>query len=162
MRPCNIAEGERLSVTEQEPFVIRDVQQIVDLWTRVYADGCPDWSHLLPYYADDVHFADTVQELNGIAAFREMVERLARRSGDVRMQVLNAVKDGDVIFVEWQMTLRFRQTRTVTMPGLSRLTLNEKGKIVDQRDLYDLWGTIFDAIPGLRRAYRVFMRRVFG
>lgn len=150
-------------MTEPKPdFAIHDVQQVVDLWTRVYADGRPDWSHLLPYYADDVHFADTVQELHGIAAFREMVERLARRSGNVQMQVLHAARAGDVIFVEWQMTLRFRQTRTVTMPGLSRLTLNQAGKIVDQRDLYDLWGTIFDNIPGLGRAYRAFMRRVFG
>lgn len=148
---------------EQTDFAIRDLQQVVDLWTRVYNEAAqPDWSHLLPYYAEDIHFADTVQEIHGSAAFREMVERLARRSGTVQMQVLRAAMDGDVIFIEWQMTLRFRQTRTVTMPGLSRLTLNADGKIADQRDTYDLWGAIFDNIPGLGRAYRAFMRRVFG
>ncbi len=150
-------------MTDLKPdFATHDVQQVVDLWTRVYADGQPDWSHLLPYYAEDVHFTDTVQELRGLAAFREMVERLARRSGNVQMQALHAARAGNVIFIEWQMTLRFRQTRTVTMPGLSRLTLNEEGKIADQRDVYDLWGAIFDNIPGLGRAYRAFMRRVFG
>lgn len=142
---------------------IYSVEQIAALWERTYNEkGKPDWSHLLPYYADDIHFVDTVQEIHGIAAFREMVERLARRSGDLQMKVLHATLDGDVAFVEWQMTLRFRRTRTVTMPGASRLTLNPDGKIVDQRDYYDLWGTIFDNIPGLGRAYRAFMRRVFG
>jgi hypothetical protein len=64
--------------------------------------------------------------------------------------------------VEWVLTLTFRKTRRVPLYGLSRLMLNDEGKIVDQRDLYDLWGTIFANIPGLGRAYRAFMRKVFG
>jgi len=37
-------------------FTIRDVEQIIDLWTRTYNEaGRPDWSHLLPYYAAEIH-----------------------------------------------------------------------------------------------------------
>ena len=147
----------------QDKFAIRDLQQLVELWTRTYNEsGEPDWSHLLPYYADDIHFVDTVQEIHGIAEFRAMVERLSRRSSELRMSVLHAAMDGNVIFIEWEMTIRFRKTRNAVIHGASRLTLNEQGKIIDQRDYYDLWGTIFDNIPVFHTLYRKFMRSVFG
>lgn len=142
---------------------INNLQQIVDLWTRTYNEGGQaDWSHLLPYYADDIHFVDTVQEVHGLSEFRAMVERLARRSSELRMSVLHAAIDGKVIFIEWEMTILFRKTRNAVIHGASRLTLNEQGKIIDQRDYYDLWGDIFDNIPGFRTLYRKFMRSVFG
>jgi len=48
------------------------------------------------------------------------------------------------------------------MYGSSRVTLNDDGKIIEQRDYYDLWGDIFDNIPRFGKAYRRFMRRKFG
>ena len=38
----------------------------------------------------------------------------------------------------------------------------EEGKIIEQRDYYDLWGDIFDNIPRFGKAYRRFMKRKFG
>lgn len=146
----------------QTDFAIRDLQQLVDLWMRVYADGRPNWSRLLPYYAADVHFTDTVQELHGLDAFREMVERLAARSSELRMDVLHAAMQENVIFIEWEMTLLFRKTRPAVIHGVSRMTLNAEGKISEQRDYYDLWGDIFDNIPLWNKLYRKFMRKVFG
>lgn len=144
-------------------YRIYNAKQLAELWERTYNEsGHPDWSHLLPYYADDIHFKDTVQEINGISAFREMVERLVRRSRDLQMKVLNAMLVDQIAFVEWEMTLTFRKTRRATISGLSRLRLNAEGKIVDQHDLYDLWGTIFTNIPLIGRFYRTFMRRIFG
>ena len=147
----------------QSNFAIRTLQQIVDLWTRTYNEsGKADWSHLLPYYADEIHFVDTVQEIHGIAEFQAMVERLARRSSELHMRVLHAAMDGNIIFIECEMTVLFRKTRNAVIHGASRLTLNEQGKIIDQRDYYDLWGDIFDNIPIFRTMYRKFMRSVFG
>ena len=147
----------------QPNSAIQNLPQFVELWTRAYNEnGQADWSHLLPYYADEIHFVDTVQEIDGIAEFRAMVERLARRSNELRMNVLHAAMDGKVIFIEWEMTILFRKTRSSVIHGASRLTLNEQGKIIDQRDYYDLWGDIFDNIPVFRALYRKFMRSVFG
>lgn len=103
-----------------------------------------------------------MQEIRGITGFRAMVERLTRRSGELRMDILNAVMEGNLIFIEWEMTILFRKTRSSVVHGASRLTLNEESKIVSQRDYYDLWGDIFDNIPGFRNLYRSFMRKVFG
>jgi hypothetical protein len=144
-------------------FVIRDVAQLTDLWLRVYNEsGRPDWSHLLPYYAEDIHFIDSVQEIYGLKPFSEMVKRLTRRSGELRMAVLHSMMQDNVIFMEWEMTIRFRNTRTSVVHGASRLTLNAEGKIAEQRDYYDLWGDIFDNIPVWNKLYRKFIRKVFG
>jgi hypothetical protein len=149
--------------TATSEFVIRDVAQLTDLWLRVYNEsGRPDWSHLLPYYAEDIHFTDSVQEIHGIQPFSEMVERLTRRSSELRMAVLHSMMQGNVIFMEWEMTILFRNTRTSVVHGASRLTLNAEGKIAEQRDYYDLWGDIFDNIPVWNKLYRKFMRKVFG
>ena len=143
--------------------VNRDVQQFIDLWTRTYNEARkPDCSHLMPYYAKDIHFTDSVQEINGITAFREMVERLTRRSSELRMVILNASMEDNTVFIEWEMTILFRKTRSSVVHGASRLTLDEEGKIAAQLDYYYLWGDIFDIIPGFNILYRKFMRKVFG
>nr|WP_277601799.1 nuclear transport factor 2 family protein [Fervidobacterium sp. 2310opik-2] len=107
-------------------------------------------------------FRDSIQEIHGIDEFKAMVERLTKRSQELRMKIVNAVKEGNLIFVEWEMTILFKKTRKSVVYGASRLILNDEGKIASQRDYYDLWGDIFDNIPGFNKLYRKFMRRVFG
>jgi len=144
-------------------FTIRDLDHLLSLWTNTYNSGDkPDWSHLLPYYAHDIHFIDSIQEIHGIKEFSAMVNRLTKRSGQLSMKILNAIQKGSIIFIEWEMTILFKKTRTSVLHGASRMVLNDKGKIQEQRDYYDLWGDIFDNIPGFNKAYRKFMRKVFG
>ncbi len=150
-------------ISESSKYSIRSPEQLVELWERTYNEsGKPDWSYLLPYYAEDIHFVDPVQEIHGIEEFRAMVERLARRTKDAHMKVLYVLLNGNTAFVEWVLTINFRNTRKVPMYGLSRLILNDEGKIVDQHDLYDLWGAIWTNIPLIGKLYRAFMKRVFG
>jgi hypothetical protein len=146
-----------------DAYVITSIEQFTELWSRTYnSRGKPDWSHIIPYYASSIHFKDCIQEVQGIAAFKQLTERLAGRSSELSMSIKNAVMQGNLIYMEWVMTLLFRKTRTSSIFGASRLILNKRGKIVDQRDYYDLWGDIFDNIPGFRRMYRSFMKRIFG
>ena len=134
-----------------------------ELWSRTYnTEGKPDWSHIWPYYDENIYFKDSVQEIRGIEEFQKMTERLAQRSNELEMKILSAVMEEKVIFVEWEMTILYKRTRRSILYGASRLTLNENGKIIEQRDYYDLWGDIFDNVPGFRKAYRKFMKNIFG
>lgn len=149
--------------SDKSRFRIDSLDMMLELWSKTYNDkGKPDWSHILPYYADNIHFRDTIQEINGIEEFREMVGRLTRRSNELRMVIKNASWHEDIIFLEWEMIINFKKTKTSVMYGSSRITLNEEGRIKEQRDYYDLWGDIFDNIPFVNKAYRKFMKRVFG
>ena len=139
------------------------LETIKELWSKTYnTEGKPDWSHILPYYDKDIRFRDSVQELRGIDAFTAMTERLARRSKNLKMNIVHAVKADRVVFIEWEMTIAFKKNPSSVLYGASRLTLNPEGKIIEQRDYYDLWGDIFDNIPRFGKAYRKFMKKKFG
>ena len=136
---------------------------IVDLWSKTYnTQGRPDWSHILPYYDDHIYFRDSIQEIHGIDDFKAMTERLTRRSKDLKMHIVRAVQQENIIFIEWEMTISYKKNPSSVLYGASRVTVNETGKISEQRDYYDLWGDIFDNIPRFGKAYRKFMRKKFG
>ena len=140
-----------------------NAESIKELWSKTYnTEGKPDWSHILPYYDDDIYFRDSIQELQGMEEFKAMTERLTDRSNDLKMHIVRTAQQNTVIFIEWEMTIKFKKNPSSVLYGSSRVTLNEEGKIIKQRDYYDLWGDIFDNIPRIGKAYRRFMRRKFG
>lgn len=133
------------------------------LWTKTYnTKGKPDWSHILPYYAEDIHFRDSIQEIKGMTNFKAMTERLTKRSKDLKMELVNAIQQENDIFIEWEMTISYKRYPSSILYGASRLTINDDGKIIEQRDYYDLWGDIFDNIPRFGKMYRRFMKKKFG
>ena len=139
------------------------LELVKELWSKTYnTDGKPDWSHILPYYDDTIYFKDTIQEIRGIVEFKEMTDRLTERSKDLNMKLVKVVQQGNDIFIEWEMTISYKKYPSSILYGLSRLTLNEQGKIIEQRDYYDLWGDIFDNIPSFDKRYRKFMKKKFG
>ena len=145
-----------------EKLVI-NLDSIKELWSKTYnTEGKPDWSHILPYYDDQIYFRDSIQEIHGIADFTAMTERLADRSKDLKMHVVRTAQQENIIFIEWEMTISYKKNPSSVLYGSSRVTLNEAGKIAEQRDYYDLWGDIFDNIPRFGKAYRKFMHRKFG
>ena len=136
---------------------------VLDLWSKTYnTEGKPDWSHILPYYDNNIYFRDSIQEIRGIEEFTAMTERLTKRSKDLKMNIVKSVMEDNIIFIEWEMTLSYKKYPSSVLYGSSRLTLNKDGKIKEQRDYYDLWGDIFDNIPRFGKAYRKFMKRKFG
>jgi hypothetical protein len=140
-----------------------DPDTVRDLWSRTYnTHGKPDWSHLFPHYHDDVVFQDSIQRVEGRVAFEALCNRLAKRCRELHMHIVDVSQTGDLLFLEWEMTLMFERYPSSTLYGCTKLTQDSEGLIVRQRDYYDLWGDIFDNIPRLAKAYRRFMRGRFG
>jgi len=143
--------------------MVLDAESIKELWSRTYnTQGKPDWSHILPYYDENILFRDSIQELRGMEEFKAMTERLTDRSKDLSMNIVRTVQQDRDIFIEWEMTIKYKKNPSSVLYGTSRVTLNEEGKIIEQRDYYDLWGDIFDNIPRFGKAYRRFMKKKFG
>jgi len=145
-----------------DDYRIRDLEHYLSLLRDLYSypeGAC--WDHILPYYDENIHFKDTVQEINGIKDFTEMTRRLAKRSRHLEMLVHSSGMQDNLIFVEWEMIISYKKYPKSSIFGISRITLQD-GKITDQRDYYDLWGDIFDNIKFLARGYRGFMRKRFG
>jgi len=156
--PENQAEQEkRFTGTGLNAEIIRE------LWSKTYnTEGKPDWSHILPYYDENIYFRDSIQDLRGIEEFVAMTRRLTDRSKDLTMNIVRCIQQDRDVFIEWEMTIKFKKNPSSVLYGISRVTLNEDGKIIEQRDYYDLWGDIFDNIPRFGKAYRRFMKKRFG
>jgi len=136
---------------------------LVEYWSKTYnTQGKPDWSHLFPFYHEDIVFQDAIQKIQGKDKFEAMCNRLSKRCKSLQMDILNVAQEGNVLLMEWKMTMIFRHSPNTPLHGASRIQLHEDGRIIEQRDYYDLWGDIYDNVPLWRRFYRWFMRVLFG
>ena len=137
--------------------------RVRELWSQTYnREGKPDWSHIFPYYHEDIVFQDSIQRIEGIDAFVTLCERLTRRCEQIDMDILSVVMEGRDIFLQWKMQMQFRRWPSSPVYGCTKLTLGDDGRIIEQRDYFDLWGDIFNGIPRFRRLYRWFMHKYFG
>lgn len=135
---------------------------IRDVWTKTYnTAGKPDWSNIYPCYHPDIVFRDPIQHHEGIEAFKGMCEKLADRCTRLHFDIEDLLVGERFFFMQWTMTMEFRRTPMTPMHGCSKFTLHEDGRIVGQRDYYDLWGDIFAEVPGMKRLYPSLMRRLF-
>lgn len=147
-------DEKRINLTEET---------VRNLWSQTYnTDGKPDWSHIFPYYHPEIVFQDAIQRLEGIENFKAMCERLTKRCKSLRMDISSVVQGSNIIIIEWKMTMSFRKSPDTPIFGCTKLTIHDDGRIIEQRDYYDLWGDIFNGVPGFSKLYRRFMRRFFG
>lgn len=133
------------------------------LWSQTYnTDGKPDWSHIFPYYHDDIVFQDSIQRVEGKEEFLGVCNRLTHRCQELRMELLTIAQSENVIIMDWIMTMMFKKYPSTPLYGSTKLTIHENGQIIEQRDYYDMWGDIFNNIPHWNKIYRKFVKRKFG
>jgi limonene-1,2-epoxide hydrolase len=134
-----------------------------ELWSKTYnAEGKPDWSHIFPYYHENIIFEDSIQRIEGIQEFTAMCERLDKRCEQLNMDILSVAMKPNEIFFQWKMTMMFNKYPPTPVHGCSKLTLGDDHRIIHQRDYFDLWGDIFNGIPYFKNTYRRFIRKHFG
>jgi len=138
-------------------------EKLRELWGKTYnAEGKPDWSHIFPYYHDDIVFHDSIQKINGKEDFIALCNRLTDRCEQLQMDIISIAQHENEIFFEWKMTMMFKKFPSTPMFGCTKLSFGEDNRIIQQRDYYDLWGDIFNGIPWFHRPYRKFMHKYFG
>ena len=139
------------------------IEQVKELWSKTYnTDGKPDWAHIFEYYHDDMVFQDTIQRIEGKEEFIEMCNRLTARTQELKMEIVSIAQGEDFIIFDWIMTMMFKKYPSTPMYGSTKLTFSEDGRIIQQRDYYDLWGDIFNNIPRFGKMYRKFLVKKFG
>ena len=140
-----------------------DSNTVLVQWSKTYnTQGKPDWEHIFPYYHEDIVFQDSIQRIEGKEEFIAMCNRLTTRCQELNMEILHISQHQNVILFDWVMTMIFKKYPSTPLYGASKLTLNDEGLIIAQRDYYDLWGDIFNKIPRFGKAYRRFLKRKFG
>lgn len=140
-----------------------DVVTVKDLWSKTYnTSGKPDWSHIFPYYHPEIVFQDSIQRIEGIAEFTAMCARLTQRCESLQMEIVSIAQEASIILMDWIMTMSFKKYPPTPLYGSTKLTLHEDGRIIAQRDYFDMWGDIFNGIPHFNKMYRKFLHSKFG
>ncbi|MDX1377937.1 MAG: nuclear transport factor 2 family protein [Anaerolineales bacterium] len=146
--------------TTVEPLT---VERFRELWSKTYnTEGKPDWSHIFPYYHEDIIFEDSIQRIEGIEEFTAMCERLTSRCEQLSMEIISVATNPNEIFFQWKMVMMFKKFPSTPLYGCSKLTLGDDNRIIEQRDYYDLWGDIFNGIHYFKKPYRNFLKKYFG
>ena len=143
-----------------EPLTI---ERIRTLWSKTYNPfGKPDWSHIFPYYHENIVFEDSIQRIEGIEEFTRMCNRLTKRCEKLNMEIQSIAADANVVFFQWKMEMSFKKYPITPIYGCTKLTIGEDNRIIHQRDYFDMWGDIFNNIPWFHRMYRKFLHNKFG
>lgn len=138
-------------------------EQFRELWSRTYnTEGKPDWSHIFPYYHEDIIFEDCIQRIEGIEAFQAMCARLTKRTTQLTMEILTIATTSNQILFDWKMVMMFKKYPPTPVYGCTKLTFGPDNRITHQRDYFDMWGDIFNGIPYFKKPYRRFLHRHFG
>ena len=156
-------EQNRKGGLETESRLQLNEETIRLLWSKTYnTEGKPDWTHIYPYYHDEVVFQDTIQRIEGKEEFIALCKSLTDRCKELRMELATVFVLENEIMFDWTMTMMFTKFPSTPIYGSTKLTLHEDGRIIRQRDYYDLWGDIFNGIPWFKKPYRKFMHKKFG
>ena len=123
-----------------------DADTLRSLFSKPYGSPSPSGEQWRALYAENVHFQDPTQEKDGLTAFLEAQEGLIRRCDDVYVVPGAMAMQGDSAFIEWEMGLKIKGIEFV-YPGVTRLKLNQEGKIIDHRDYFDFVGPTFQPVP---------------
>ena len=151
---------EKINSTQLKPL---DTVTVKELWSKTYnANGKPDWSHLYPYYHPDVVFQDSIQRIEGIKEFVALCERLTKRCEKIQMEIISIAQDSNTILFDWILTMAFNKYPDTPVFGSTKLVVHEDGRIIFQRDYFDLWGDVFNGIPYFKKGYRRFVHKHFG
>ena len=157
-----------MEINHKEEFVTDErltlnEETVRHLWSKTYnTNGKPDWSHIYPYYHDDIVFQDTIQRIEGKQEFIELCKRLTTRCKELKMDLGTVFVKGNEFMFDWTMTMMFNKFPSTPIYGCTKLILHPDGRIISQRDYYDLWGDIFNGIPWFKKPYRKFLHKKFG
>ncbi|MGL5915936.1 MAG: nuclear transport factor 2 family protein, partial [Culicoidibacterales bacterium] len=101
------------------------LEEIRREWSKTYnSEGKPEWSHIFPYYDEQIVFHDSIQKIEGKADFEAMCTRLTKRCKSLKMDIYDMSQNNQIVMMEWEMTMSFRFFPEKAIYGLSKLTFN--------------------------------------
>ena len=104
-----------------EPLTLERVKM---LWKKTYnKEGKPDWSHIFPYYHDDIVFQDSIQRIEGKKNFIALCKRLTDRCEQISMDIFTIAEAPGFFIFNWKMEMKFQKYPNTPIYGSTKLTL---------------------------------------
>jgi limonene-1,2-epoxide hydrolase len=132
-------------------------------WSRaletLFREREPALPAVLALYDEHIQFQDPLHRVSGVAAYAELNRRFLARARRLDITVEEVAEQGGLLFASWRMHFAPRFGPELTLEGVSHLRVRE-GRIVYQRDHFDIAGGAASAVPGLSSLYRAVLSRV--
>lgn len=103
-------------------------------------------------YDPDVRFQDPIQTLHGRDAVVAMNEKILTRARELRFEVRDGVRSGDLLFLTWKMTFALVRGPSMEFDGATRLRIRGE-LVVEHQDYFDLVGGLVDSVPVVGKIY---------
>ena len=109
--------------------------------------------------ADNVRYRDPLMDSQGIDAVIASMHKWFEDLDDIQFTMKEHAETGLVMFQHWTMQLRVKKLpkHLWLLEGLSKITFDENGKVIDQIDYWDT-APIFESVPVLGSATRLIKR----
>lgn len=107
-------------------------------------------AHLGQVYAQDAHFADPFNEVQGLDAIQQVFVHMFAQLDAPRFEVLQAIAEGEQCFLLWNFHFsRKGRPQALRIHGGSHLRFAPDGRIAWHRDHWDPAREIYETLPVL-------------
>ena len=121
-----------------------------------------DLADLGQYYAPDGRFKDPFNEVQGLAAIRDIFRHMFATLQHPRFVITGRVEQGSECFLTWEFRFAFSSyARGVeqTVRGATHLVLDGHHRIILHRDYWDAAEELYEKLPGVGTLMRWLKRR---
>ncbi|MBT0962456.1 nuclear transport factor 2 family protein [Denitromonas iodatirespirans] len=108
------------------------------------------------FYAEDAHFVDPFNDVQGVPAIAAIFRHMFEQLGDPRFVVTERFVQDDRAVLIWSLRCRLGG-RWVEIPGASHLCFGADGRVRVHRDFWDAASGVYARLPligGLMRCAR--------
>lgn len=114
---------------------------------------------LLALYHEDVFFEDPHQRTHGKEALARFLRQRYSKLREVELQLLSFSSREQEAHTTWTLRFRPRIGPRIQIDGASYLQLRD-GKILSQRDYWDLLSSLIETSPFIAIAYQTLWRKI--
>lgn len=112
-------------------------------------------------YAESVRFKDPFNEVEGVDAVHRIFAHMYKNLDTPRFVITEYVDKGDVAYVKWDFIFFFKgEKKKNSFEGVSRLTMNEEGKVISHVDFWDAAEHMYEKMPLLGSVLRFIKRKI--
>ena len=142
----------------RNPQVDPRVARLVALFESLAPSDLARLSH---YYAADARFKDPFNEVQGVAAVRQVFAHMFEALDEPRFIVRDILVQGDQCFLTWDFLFRFRRLARgeQVVHGGSHLHFDADGLVTRHRDYWDAAEELYEKLPALGALVRWLRRQ---
>jgi len=112
-------------------------------------------------YDDKVSFKDPFNEVRGIEAIYSVFAHMYRNLDNPRFVIIEYIDKENVMYVKWNFLFAFKgEKKENSFEGVSRLVLNEEGKVISHTDYWDAAEHMYEKMPLIGSLLRFIKRKI--